>query len=69
VNRPPDTVTTVSLATRRETAHYYLPTNNKVEWTTMKNVPLTFIDPAQALDMQGKWGKTCEKNVTKRTTQ
>jgi len=47
----------------------YLPTSNKVERPILKNVPLTFIDPPQALDMQEKWGKAYEEIVTKRTKQ
>jgi len=47
----------------------YLPTNNKVERPMLKNVPLTLIDTAHALDMEGKWGKAFEEIFTKRTKQ
>jgi len=32
-------------------------------------MPLTFIDPARALDMQEKWSKVYEDIVTKHTKQ
>jgi iron(III) transport system substrate-binding protein len=45
----------------------FVPTSRKVEppaWHT--RMPLTFVDPVRALDMNEKWLKTWEKTVTQR---
>jgi iron(III) transport system substrate-binding protein len=42
----------------------YVPTSNKVE-SPITRLPLKFIDPDQALDLQDKWIKTYEEVVTK----
>ncbi|MDQ6619326.1 MAG: extracellular solute-binding protein [Pseudomonadota bacterium] len=42
----------------------YVPTSTRFE-TPMTKVPLKFIDPGQAIDLQDKWTKTYEEFVTK----
>ena len=47
---------------------YYVPTSNRID-TPLTKLPLKFIDPALALDLNGKWIKDYEETVTKRARQ
>jgi iron(III) transport system substrate-binding protein len=42
----------------------YVPTSTKID-SPIAKLPLTFIDPGQAIDRQDKWVKTYEEIVTK----
>jgi iron(III) transport system substrate-binding protein len=42
----------------------YVPTSRKID-SPITRLPLRFIDPANAIDMQVKWIKTYEDVVTK----
>ncbi len=43
---------------------HYVPTSTKID-SPITRLPLKFIDPGQAIDMQDKWTKTYEDVVTK----
>jgi iron(III) transport system substrate-binding protein len=44
----------------------FIPSSKKID-TPFTNVPVKFIDPAQAIAMQAKWSKMYEETVTKKS--